>query len=96
MALNMDKPALTKFLGSMFTTFKTLDLETVSVSGHKGFTAWEWKIHFTKSEGASDFEDINAKESKEGEALTMLGVSLTWWNDEGKIVKNHDYARFAG
>lgn len=67
MALNMDKAAFIKFLGSMFMTLKTLDIETVSVSGHKSFTAWEWKMHFTKNEGISDFEDINAKESKEGE-----------------------------
>jgi hypothetical protein len=76
MALNMDKAALKKFLGSMFVTLKTLNIETMSVSGHKKFTAWEWQMHFTKAEDVSDFEDINAKESKEGEVLTMLGVSV--------------------
>ena len=23
----------------------------------------------------------------------MIGVTVSWWNDEGKIVKNHDYAK---
>jgi hypothetical protein len=93
MALDMDKPAFTKFLDSMFTTAKTLHVETISVSGSRDFTAWEWKMHFTKNEGLSEFAEINVKESKEGEMLVFVGVSLTWWNEEGKIVKNHDYAR---
>ena len=52
-------------------------------------------MHFTKIEGVPDFKDINVKESKKGEVLMMLGVSVMWWNDKGKIVKNHDYSRFA-
>lgn len=43
--------------------------------------------------GRSEWVDIE-REWKEGEVLEMVGVSVSWWNGEGKVVKNCDYARF--
>lgn len=57
MALNLDKPAFTTFLHTMFSTLQHLELTTISISGTKEFTAWEWEIRFVKKEGKSEFED---------------------------------------
>jgi hypothetical protein len=29
----------------------------------------------------------------DGRLMKMIGVSVSWWSDEGKIIKNHDYAK---
>ena len=29
----------------------------------------------------------------DGRSMHMVGVSLMWWNNDGKIVKNHDYTK---
>lgn len=76
-ALNMDKPALANSLVPRSPHRKYFEPETVSMSAHRGFTVWEWKMYFTENKGAWNFEDINAKESKDSEVLTMVGVSVT-------------------
>ena len=93
MALHMTKPAFRNFLTGMFATLQQLDLKTVSVSGHKDFTAWQWEMSFIKKGGKSEWEDID-KEGTEGQVMKMVGVSVSWWNEDEKIVKNCDYARF--
>lgn len=99
MALNMDKSAFKTFLESLFSTLLQLKVETVSLSGHKGFQAWEWEMRFLKKEGTSEWKDLD--QGKEGQEMIMRGVSLSWWvedvdgeNSGWKIVKNCDYARF--
>ena len=93
MALNMNKTALKSFLEAMMKTCIGLKLTTLSVSGHKGFSAWEWNLEFSK-EGESQWEEINNANDGKGSVIKMRGVSLTWWDKQGeKIIKNHDYAR---
>ena len=29
----------------------------------------------------------------DGRLMRILGVSLFWWNDNGKIIKGHDYTK---
>jgi hypothetical protein len=29
----------------------------------------------------------------DGRSLRMVGVTLMWWNNDGKIVKIHDYSK---
>ncbi|KAF2830262.1 hypothetical protein CC86DRAFT_436425 [Ophiobolus disseminans] len=72
-----------------FTQFHDLEIKTMSVHGHKNFTAWEWEI--TCKPGI-DYE-TGAKIAKEDATLKKLvGCTLMWW-EEGKIVRNHDYVQ---
>lgn len=32
-------------------------------------------------------------EMADGRLMKMIGVSLTWWNEEGMIIKNHEYGK---
>lgn len=61
---------------------------TRSVQGHKNFTAWEWEL-----EGEPKLDpDSGEQVSKEDAPLKkVLGCTLMWWDDDNKIVKNHDY-----
>ena len=93
MALNMDRSAWRQFLLSMFAAVgDTLKLTTRSVSGHKHFTAWEWEMSFNVLAESDVMKGLEAR----GQRVEMIGVSLAWWNEEGKIFRERDYARAKG
>ncbi|KAF9691792.1 hypothetical protein EKO04_010519 [Ascochyta lentis] len=72
-----------------FSNFHDLEIRTMSVHGHKDFTAWEWEITFKP---AVD-NDTGARIAKEDAVPKMLvGCTLMWW-EGGKIVRNHDYVQ---
>jgi hypothetical protein len=93
--LNIAKPAVRTFFTSMYTSCANLHLQTVSINGHKHFTTWEWNLTFNyvnpapEASGEKEF----GKEMADGRLMKMIGVSVSWWDAEGKIVKNHDYAK---
>jgi hypothetical protein len=95
MILNMNKPTFENFLRKFSETILEMDLKTVSVSGHKGFTAWEWELNCVRKHSTDEGDNAGADENPANKTQTMRmkGVSLSWWNEAGKIVKMKDYAR---
>ena len=83
------------YFTNMIQACDNLNMTTVSINGHKDCTSWEWNITFNyvkkMEEVASDKELGNLEVG--GGLLKMVGVSVTWWNDEDKIIRNHDYAK---
>jgi hypothetical protein len=77
----------------MFTDLHSLKITTVSVSGNRELIAWEWEMEFVRK-AKSSFEEMNREGVEEGGFEKMRGVSLSWWDEEGKIVRERDYARF--
>lgn len=71
------------------TDFHDLDLKTRSLHGHKHFTAWEWTV--TCRAGWNDNGEPLQKE--EATPKKMMGCTLMWWNDNDKIIRNHEYAQ---
>ena len=70
-----------------FSNFHDLEIRTVSLHGHKRFTAWEWEIT-TKPALGGDGQRLAVEEAT---PMKLIGCTLMWWNDKDKIVKNHDY-----
>ncbi|KAJ8115539.1 hypothetical protein OPT61_g2827 [Boeremia exigua] len=71
----------------MFNSFVDLTVKTLSVHGHKDFTAWEWEItgKLLIEPGADE------KLTKEDAPLKkVVGCILMWWEND-KITRNHDY-----
>ena len=89
----MTKSAFATFLHYIFDSLEHLSLKTIGVNGTKDFTAWQWEWEFVKKAGGkSGFEDLD--KGAEGQMLRMRGCSITWWNEEDKVVKNCDYTCF--
>jgi hypothetical protein len=91
----MNKKALTTFFTNMYASAGNFTITVRSISGSKDFTAWEWNLQFNldhvMEEAALD-KDF-APDKADGREIKMRGVSLTWWNEEGKIIKNNDYGK---
>ena len=64
-----------------FENFHDLEIKTVSLHGHKHFTAWEWEI--TCKAGITPEGQKVAKEDAEPKKL--IGCSLMWWNDNDMV-----------
>jgi len=91
----MTKPQLHSYFTNMIESCDNLNMTTVSINGHKSCTSWEWNITFNyvkKMEEIANDKELGNLEVGGG-LLKMVGVSVTWWNDEDKIIKNHDYAK---
>jgi len=91
----MNKSAVMAYYTDMFKAAGNLKISTRSISGTKDFTTWEWNLTFyfnaLLEEAATD-KDLTA-DMADGREVKMVGVSVAWWNEEGKIVKNNDYAK---
>jgi len=72
-----------------FSNFHDLDIKSLSVHGHKDFTAWEWQI---TCKPAVDFDTEVEIDRESAEKKKLVGCTLMWW-EEGKIVRNHDYVQ---
>ncbi|MCJ1248640.1 hypothetical protein MMC30_005858 [Trapelia coarctata] len=70
-----------------FSNFHDLKIKTISLHGHKHFTAWEWVITCKHALG----QDGKRMSKEEAPPKKLIGCTLMWWNDKDKIVKNHDY-----
>ena len=82
----------------MFASIENFTLTTRSVSGHKNFTAWEWDASFKYVKAMDELasEESFGPDRADGRLIPMVSVSLIWWNDDGKIVKQHDYTKLLG
>jgi len=72
-----------------FSNFHDLDIKSLSVHGHKDFTAWEWQI---TAKPAVDFDTGDRIDKDIAEKKALVGCTLMWWED-GKIIRNHDYVQ---
>ena len=72
-----------------FSNFHDLDIKSLSVHGHKDFTAWEWEI---TCKPAVEFDTGKKIAKEEADPKKLVGCTLMWWED-GKIVRNHDYVQ---
>jgi len=93
--LNLTKPQLNAYFTNMIEACKDLNMTTVSINGHKNCTSWEWNITFNyvkKMEEVANDKELGNLEVGGG-LLKMVGVSVTWWDEDDKIIKNHDYAK---
>ncbi|OCK74129.1 hypothetical protein K432DRAFT_210440 [Lepidopterella palustris CBS 459.81] len=95
LTLHMDHAKLRTFFLNMIKTCGDMTITTVSISGTKDFTVWEWNIEFNSvglmpdDDGTKQF----AARVADGRRVKMVGVSVSWWNAEEKIVKNNDYSK---
>jgi hypothetical protein len=93
--VGLTKPQLLTYFSNMIAACENLEMTTVSLNGNKNFTTTEWNISFNYvkkiEEIANDKELGNLKVG--GGPLRMVGVSLTWWNDEDKVINHHDYGK---
>ena len=64
-----------------------LDIETRSLHGHRHFTAWEWILTYKV---AIDPEGERLKK-EDAPLKKMIGCTLMWWNDDDKIIRDHEY-----
>ncbi|KIW16558.1 hypothetical protein PV08_03746 [Exophiala spinifera] len=81
--LHLDKGQVRNFFARALGSSKDISIKTLSISGDKHFSTWEWALRFSlKSTGAE---------------VRLLGISASWWDQDGKqIVRNHDYALAVG
>ncbi|KAL8834789.1 MAG: hypothetical protein Q9176_007307 [Flavoplaca citrina] len=66
-----------------------LDMKTETLHGHKHFTAWEWTVTCKAAFGPNG----EALKKEEATPTMMKGCTLMWWNDNDKIIRNHEYAQ---
>ncbi|KFG86080.1 hypothetical protein MANI_026098 [Metarhizium anisopliae] len=91
-ALDMNYNSTRSYIEKMFTEVDNIHLIQVRVSGDRNFTAGEWILKFkfkNTEEGIS--ADGAAKGFKVGDSVEMRGVSLSWYDAAGLIVRNCDY-----
>jgi len=91
---NLNNAAFRSFLAKVFEASGNMNITTRSISGHKNFTAWEYDVTFNYDK---PLDEVNRKavlglEVADGRLAHMVSVSLFWWNDDGKIVKAHNYS----
>lgn len=93
MSLHMDKAKLRQFFALMYETCGNLKTTTASINGTKDVTVWEWNIEWNDiGKTSSDDKDAHVN-TGDGRLVKMIGVGVTYWNEEGKIVKNNDYGK---
>ena len=88
--LNMDKSGAGKFHAGTWDLLEELKITTRAHNGTDDMSVWEWDIEF-KYVKSSPMVPMEAN----GQVLKMVGCSIIWWNREGKIYKQNDYAAFA-
>lgn len=82
----MGKTDLVQYFQMMSAVFGDLDLQIVALHGDQKFCTWEAVFNFTV--GA----ETPGIPFKEGEKAKLFNASTIEWNDDGKIVRQKDYA----
>lgn len=86
MRYHMDKSSLREFFGELQQACDDFKVKTIMVKGAHDFCVWESETVFTAK------MDIPGTPVKNGEKAVLHCASLIWWNMEGKITKEVDYA----
>ncbi|KAL4875880.1 hypothetical protein BJY04DRAFT_223624 [Aspergillus karnatakaensis] len=93
-ALDMNYTETRSYIEKMFSEADSITLSPVSITGTKHFTAAEWILKMRSKAPASEDtagDDRSQEEAKPTE-MEMRGVSLTWFDEEGKLItRNNDY-----
>ena len=89
----MDKTALRSFVARLYQSCSNIKVGTRSIGGTKNFTTWEWNISFNFVAALEEMAGDKELGAADGREVKMVGVSVSWWNGEGKIVKNNDYTK---
>ena len=93
--LDLDKTSARAFFTKIFAGTENINMVTRSVSGHKNFTAWEWEVSFNYVKPVDQVvhEEGFEADKADGRRMRIVAVDLLWWNDDGKIVKDHAYTK---
>ena len=87
--LSMDKSSARKFHAGTCDLWEDPKIMTRAHNGTEDMSVWEWDAEF-KLVKSSPMVPIEAN----GQLVKMVGCSIIWWNKEGKIYKQNDYAAF--
>lgn len=82
----------------LFATTSGLRFESISVHGSSApgaFAAFEWILRLTLRAELPDMAAHLPKGVKVGDEVRWVGVSLLWWNEEGKVKRQTDHGRLA-
>lgn len=60
----------------MFAGMHDLNIKTLSVHGHKDFTAWECEINYQPAVEAENGKRLSKEEAI---AKRLVGCTLMWW-----------------
>jgi poly(3-hydroxyalkanoate) synthetase len=92
---NLDRTAAQAFFTKIFAGTENINMNTRSISGHKYFTAWEWEVTFNYIKPVEEVahEEGFEPDKADGRRMRLVAVDLLWWNDDGKIVKDHTYSK---
>ncbi|KAH7064426.1 hypothetical protein BKA63DRAFT_173345 [Paraphoma chrysanthemicola] len=71
----------------LFGCFADYSIETSSIHGNKGFTAWEWEA---TGKLLLDLDTGGMLAKEDAPLRKMVGATLMWWEGD-KITKSHDY-----
>lgn len=89
---HLNKEQTRDFFAHALGASEDVAIKTLSVSGDRHFSTWEWALRFRSISKAKTEGDSSSPETKSAE-VKLLGISATWWDQEGKLmVCNHDYA----
>lgn len=93
MSLHMDKANLRKFMIGMWESCGNIKVTTASINGTKDVTVWEWNMEWNDIGKMATDEKEGHRSYGDGRLVRMIGVGVTYWNEDGKIVKNNDYGK---
>ncbi|KAI9700493.1 MAG: hypothetical protein M1820_006792 [Bogoriella megaspora] len=80
-----DKAGLEGFASGMADSGSDWTISTRSISGTKN----EYDAGFKLAKEAPFLPGATV-----GTEAKLVGCPVTWWNEDGKIVRNHDYGKF--
>ena len=96
-ALNLDRDAFRAHMSGLYAATETLTVEPLSVQGScapGSFAALEWVLTLKmKGEVPSQMAQHFPPDVPAGGEAKWVGISLLWWNEEGKIKIQKDHGR---
>lgn len=86
---DMSHSSIKEHFADNISSFYDLNIETLSLHGHRHFTTWEWTLTYKVAVDPQG-ERLTAQDATLKE---VIGSTLMWWNDRNKIIRNHEYGQ---
>jgi len=84
-ALHMPASAVRQTFSGLYDCIADSIITTRSVSGTESFAAWELDLE------GQYIKDYPTTPKAAGQTLKLVGISLRWWNENGKVWNECDY-----